>query len=1471
MPSSTGNWQSLDLEDDPVRGDPSQVREVATRLLREAQLGDQLANELTSIAAGSGDLQMEGDYAPGFHNVLERLPAGSASLSEAYLECGRALSAYADTLEQTKARSAAALSEGTQADEQYQMVLRQFYTVSQAIPSPGGVWRGLNEQSAAYLSQNQDPAVQAQAIRLGSFGRQAEEERQNARNAAMSAGQMNEEAEARCAQAIQAASPHGFEGGGRVPSGQVPAVGGIRAWLRQIAARVQAGLSTATNKFTRNKTCETDPIDVATGDVVLSQIDVRLPGVLPLVLERTHVSSYRAGRWFGPSWSSTLDQRLEVDEQGVVLVATEGVVLEYPPPADGAQVLPLKGPRWRLHLGKDGYTVTDPQTGRTLHFQAQPRAAAPSVQATVLPLKAITDRNGNRVDLDYDDTGVLTAIRHSGGYRIAVDTADDRVTALRLLTRAGSPNGDSPQTGSPADEPAEEIVLKRFGYDNAGLLDEVFGSSDQPTRFEYDPAGRMTRWTDTNGCWYAYTYDDQGHAIAGTGAEGILNATFDYEPQCTVMTDSFGHQTTYQLNEDGQVIAVIDPLGHTTTTTYDQNNLLLSHTDPLNHSVRYTYDHNGNITSVTQADGTSLTATYNDLALPEEVVQPDGTIWRHDYDQRGNLTAQADPTGATTTYTYDDHSRLTTTTDPLGNTTRLQNDTAGLPVTIIDPRGATTTLTRDGLGRVTEVTDPVGGITRLTWTTEGQLASRTLPDGATERWTYDGEGNLTEYTDAIGQATHTEIGAFDLPTVRTGPDGARLQFTYDTALRLTTVTNPQGLVWRYVYDAAGNLTSEIDFNGRTLTYTHDPARRLASRTNGADETTTFAHDASGNVVEKRSGDTVTTFTYDTLGRLLHAANLDADLRLERDPLGRVLAETCNGRTLTSAYDAGGNRVYRRTPSGAESTWTYDAAGFPASLHTARQTITFDHDAVGRETQRRIGSDGVLTQQWDPAHRLTSQSIWGPTTPNNTPATDDTRPVDGMPVPVPGAASTLLQRRTYTYRPDGNIIAIGDHLSGGRHYDLDPAGRITAVTAQNWAERYAYDTAGNVADATWPALQTATPQEPDTVGERQYSGTLIRRAGRVRYEYDRQGRMVLRQHARLSSKPHNWRYEWDTEDRLVGVRTPDGQRWRYVYDPLGRRIAKQRLSTDGTSIPERVDFAWDGTTLAEERNSVSNLNGKPRSEDGKVWNHEPGTYRPVTQTQRKLRDAPQEWTDEQFYAVITDLVGSPAELVSPSDGIVWRSTASIWGNDIVDRSVKEAPCPLRFPGQYRDSETGLDYNYRRYYDPQTARFVSSDPLGLTSDLDPYGYVQNPLLRIDPLGLISNEDCETNGGRGPLVLGIGPHADALAHELSGYNYNGPDYDKVTAQIKGVPWTQWMFNVRNDLRNNSTVAVSLNGFDGDDPYDMFMQAYNAGRRPGWRATEWEMAQIGEMVQKKSLDWDNITFYCGNKVEPVQKPEGW
>jgi RHS repeat-associated protein len=60
--------------------------------------------------------------------------------------------------------------------------------------------------------------------------------------------------------------------------------------------------------------------------------------------------------------------------------------------------------------------------------------------------------------------------------------------------------------------------------------------------------------------------------------------------------------------------------------------------------------------------------------------------------------------------------------------------------------------------------------------------------------------------------------------------------------------------------------------------------------------------------------------------------------------------------------------------------------------------------------------------------------------------------------------------------------------------------------------------------------------------------------------------------------------------------------------------------------------------------------------------------------------------------------------------------------------------FRYAGQYYDEETGLHYNYFRYYDPKTGRYLTPDPIGLDGGINLYVYANlNPTNVVDPLGL------------------------------------------------------------------------------------------------------------------------------------------
>ncbi|MEU5283034.1 RHS repeat-associated core domain-containing protein [Streptomyces sp. NPDC020755] len=669
----------------------------------------------------------------------------------------------------------------------------------------------------------------------------------------------------------------------------------------------------------------------------------------------------------------------------------------------------------------------------------------------------------------------------------------------------------------------------------------------------------------------------------------------------------------------------------------------------------------------------------------------------------------------------------------------------------------------------------------------------------------------------------------------------------------------------YTYDAAGRTSAETDYDGRTLRYSHDSCGQLVSRTNGLGQTVRYERDLAGRVTAKDADGSVTRFAYDIHGRLASATGPDSALSYVRDSSGRVLREVCDGRELVNTYDETGRRTRRGTPSGAVSTWSFPA-GRTAELTASGHRLGFHFDETGRETARGIGDALTVDLAYDPAGRLTDQL-------------------------VRTTGDRVLQRRTYTYRPDGHL-ASAEELTGGRkRLEVSGAGRVTGVTAENWSERYAYDEAGNQTSASWPGAGDAS-------GPREYAGTRITRAGRVRYEHDAQGRVILRQKTRLSRTPETWHYGWDAEDRLVLVTTPDGTRWRYRYDALGRRSAKQRLAEDEATVVEEVTFTWDADTLCEQTTSTT---GSPDSV-ALTWDHD--GVKPVTQVERRLVD--QAEVDSRFFAIITDLIGTPRELVDEQGEVAWRTRSALWGATSWNRDA-DAYTPLRFPGQYFDPESGLHYNRHRHYDPESGRYLSPDPLGLVPAPNAVTYVDNPTRWTDPRGLAG---CPHRGGehRHSVVLGINQKPDQASNSLAAHlrangdpgahTYNGSDYAGVEAS-----GPTWMTNVMAAVGDrDTTLSITLDGMPNSrgeygnwNTPETIVDAFQTAVRNGqpfdtapqnWPSdglgTAWEMSVIARNVRmyESSLmfdddepigrPWEEIRWYSGNEeIKEVPKPD--
>jgi RHS repeat-associated protein len=106
---------------------------------------------------------------------------------------------------------------------------------------------------------------------------------------------------------------------------------------------------------------------------------------------------------------------------------------------------------------------------------------------------------------------------------------------------------------------------------------------------------------------------------------------------------------------------------------------------------------------------------------------------------------------------------------------------------------------------------------------------------------------------------------------------------------------------------------------------------------------------------------------------------------------------------------------------------------------------------------------------------------------------------------------------------------------------------------------------------------------------------------------------------------------------------------------------------------------------------------------------------------------------------TDNLNTPPLASSQSQQLLWSWNSDAFGvgapNQDVDGDGVQTDIPLRFPGQIADAHSALYYNYFRDYDPETGRYVESDPIGLAGGLNTYGYVKgNPVKYTDPTGEI-----------------------------------------------------------------------------------------------------------------------------------------
>ncbi|WP_404932237.1 RHS repeat protein [Massilia atriviolacea] len=610
-------------------------------------------------------------------------------------------------------------------------------------------------------------------------------------------------------------------------------------------------------------------------------------------------------------------------------------------------------------------------------------------------------------------------------------------------------------------------------------------------------------------------------------------------------------------------------------------------------------------------------------------------------------------------------------------------------------------------------------------------AAQTVPQTPT-RYQYDAAGNLTQITDPLGRVTNQAYDALNRVKEVQQPltSGARptVKYGYDGIDQLTSVTDPRKLETRYGVDGLGNQ-AELGSPDTGLTKsTYDVAGNLKTSTDGRGKTSTYSYDALNRLTRiDYTGTISTTFEYDggatpvpnAIGRLTRMTDESGSTSYGYDGFGRLTTKvqtvatspTSFTQTLAYAYEPSGRLASVTYPSGNRVNYVYNDAGQISGI-TLNPTQS---NGTGTNTGSTIALLSNITYA---PFGGTSGWTWGNSTAANPNAHVRHYDLNGrISSYTLGAASANGVVRTVNYDAADRITGY-THTGTGtapspasldQTFGYDELDRLTSYSGNGTTQAYAYDATGNRIKATFGGTSYTNTIDP-------LSNKLSATTGPVPAKtntYDGAGNL---------SSDGTLVITYSGRGRPYSIKNGAVTVYQ-LFNGIGQRVAQSY----GGGL-----FAYD-----EQGHLVGEYNfstGKPMRETVYL-----GDLPVAVLTQTVTGTAPSQGTATDVFHIHPDHLGTPRMITRPLDNkIVWR-----WDNG--DPFGLTPPIEyfsgsgtftfnLRMPGQYYDRNTNLFYNYFRDYDPQTGRYVQSDPLGLDGGINTYGYVDgNPLSYVDPEGL------------------------------------------------------------------------------------------------------------------------------------------
>ena len=831
------------------------------------------------------------------------------------------------------------------------------------------------------------------------------------------------------------------------------------------------------------------------------------------------------------------------------------------------------------------------------------------------------------------------------------------------------------------------------------------------TEFGYDGSNRLSTVTDRRGGVYQYVYHPGSWLIAehrlpqvpidaGGGNTSPAQPVITFDPWQTkgvptfftssgspgqpavpssiigTVTDPEGAATAFSVNSFGQPTTVTDPLGRNTVITYDGTRpTLITRFDGSTDSLAW----NGALLSwMRPAGAAAQTFTYGVFG---QLQQVSGLGTRTE-------TRYLDPANGNI-----DSIRYEAAAQPPQVIRYFYNATSKALARIVDAQQHETSFDQEGtFVNVERIVAPGNRVVNATFDSYGRLRTVTPAGRPQQTFQYD----------AINNMTHAYDGVNAQPIV----------FTHDRLFQIS-VTDQKSQVYASEHNALGWPTRTIDPLGAATTFRYDRRSLVKSTTNRRGQRVDMAYDNLGRILSKTGANTSSDyFSYSWDGRITVAWNLVARDSMFYDPVSGT------DSTVTRLQSPGGEKRFRIYHSNSQNLATADIIDIASNTGITFPQRTYNWDAT-------TGALSSFTFSGHPALSFgytTEQLRLTTAFPNN----GGTRTESYTSLHSRFQSLFNLSHletnfyRAYSYDDLGRISAkLNGAPSGTREeYSYDNLGRLTGrVTEGNcqftgWNENFGAISTCNTAISTESFTYDQVGNRTDHGGVTG-TGNRIQSFAGITFTHDADGNVTQK----YVAGGYDRRYWWSAESRLDSVSQTGASKVRYDYDALGRPVRKWR---EGAS-----DWVFEQLWVYDGDHRLVSLDASMNRVE--EYAYAPGIDRPIATIRGNTGVS-------SIGYHVQDELGNIIGVIETSAYVSQANSYNAWGS--VTETGTATNSRLFWKGlKWEGDVAGLYYMRNRWYDPETGRFMSEDPIGLAGGINMYTFANNdPINGWDPYGLI-----------------------------------------------------------------------------------------------------------------------------------------